>query len=54
MFRTLGLRHLIVVNAKNEVVGIVARAELVESHISPCLSSSRFAEPIEIELSNDM
>ena len=33
MFRTLGLRHLVVLNSRGEVVGIVARAELLESNL---------------------
>lgn len=40
MFRTLGLRHLLVVSGRNEVVGIVARAELVESHLHECIADS--------------
>jgi len=33
LFRSLGLRHLIVVNNKGEVEGIITRAELQEHHI---------------------
>jgi hypothetical protein len=32
MFRTLGLRHLCVINKYNQVVGIVTRADLVSTH----------------------
>lgn len=31
MFRTLGLRHLLVVNSRNQVLGIVTRQDLVGS-----------------------
>mmetsp|Transcript_7658 Transcript_7658/g.12914 ORF Transcript_7658/g.12914 Transcript_7658/m.12914 type:complete len:286 (+) Transcript_7658:3-860(+) len=34
LFRTLGLRHLVVTNISNQVVGIVTRKELLPSHIS--------------------
>lgn len=37
MFRTLGLRHVIVLNSRSEVVGIVARAELMENHLHACI-----------------
>lgn len=33
MFRTLGLRHLCVVNAHNQVVGILTRKNLTPSHL---------------------
>jgi chloride channel 7 len=32
MFRTLGLRHLCVINKHNQVLGIVTRADLVSAH----------------------
>jgi hypothetical protein len=38
MFRTLGLRHLIVVNQRNSVVGIVTRAEMTEAHMMKCFA----------------
>jgi chloride channel 7 len=34
MFRTLGLRHLCVINKYNQVLGIVTRADLVSAHIT--------------------
>ncbi len=48
MFRTLGLRHLVVVNHFNKVVGILTRADLVASHIyqrSKRLGLSRATSP---------
>jgi chloride channel 7 len=33
MFRTLGLRHLCVINKYNQVLGIVTRADLVSAHM---------------------
>ena len=36
MFRTLGLRHLIVVDQRNAIVGIVTRAEMTEAHMMKC------------------
>jgi len=32
VFRTLGLRHLIVVNKRNQVLGMVTRHDLVATH----------------------
>ncbi|CAN0416949.1 unnamed protein product, partial [Laminaria digitata] len=32
MFRTLGLRHLVVVNHYNEVTGIITRENLLSEH----------------------
>lgn len=44
MFRTLGLRHVIIVNSRSEVVGIIARAELLENHLQKCLGGTRSKE----------
>lgn len=41
MFRTLGLRHVIVLNSRSEVVGIVARSELLETHLHCCIGDKR-------------
>jgi hypothetical protein len=41
MFRTLGLRHVIVLNSRSEVVGIVARAELLESNLHACIGAKK-------------
>ena len=41
MFRTLGLRHVIVINSRSEVVGIVARSELLETHLHTCVGDQR-------------
>ena len=32
MFRTLGLRHLCVINKHNQILGIVTRSDLVSAH----------------------
>ncbi|CAM9515876.1 unnamed protein product, partial [Hapterophycus canaliculatus] len=34
MFRTLGLRHLVVVNHYNEVMGIITRENLLPEHFA--------------------
>ncbi len=39
LFRTLGLRHLIVVDIRNQVVGIVTRKNLMAFHIQEALQS---------------
>jgi chloride channel 7 len=39
LFRTLGLRHLCVVNPDFEVVGIITRHELTEHHVDECLDN---------------
>ena len=44
MFRTLGLRHLCVINKHNQVLGIVTRADLVAAHL---LKNSRLG-PIDL------
>jgi CBS-domain-containing membrane protein len=33
MFRTLGLRHLCVINKYNQVLGVVTRADLVRGRV---------------------
>jgi chloride channel 7 len=42
MFRTLGLRHLCVVNKRNELQGIVTRANLTETHVASTRSLKSF------------
>ncbi len=32
MFRTLGLRHLCVINRHNQILGLVTRSDLVSAH----------------------
>ena len=34
MFRSLGLRHLIVVNDKNEVIGMITRKDLARFRLT--------------------
>ena len=44
MFRTLGLRHLIIVDRSNRLKGIVTRANLTDNHVA----SSRAAHSFEL------
>ncbi len=44
MFRTLGLRHLCVINKHNQILGIVTRSDLVSAHYltnSTCATDHR-------------
>lgn len=43
LFRTLGLRHLCVVNHFNQVVGIITRKDLMPDSLSNCFLSGRSA-----------
>lgn len=37
LFRTLGMRHLLVVNNRGHLVGIVTRHDLLEEHVEVAL-----------------
>ncbi|GLE00184.1 hypothetical protein PINS_up008911 [Pythium insidiosum] len=39
LFRSLGLRHLVVLNRRNEVRGVVTRKDLTPSHLKACLEA---------------
>ncbi|RLN92598.1 hypothetical protein BBJ28_00017181, partial [Nothophytophthora sp. Chile5] len=39
LFRSLGLRHLIVLNRRNEVRGVITRKDLTPSHLKFCLEA---------------
>ena len=41
LFRTLGLRHLTVVNESNEVAGIVTRKDLIAEKLDAALRAHR-------------
>lgn len=43
LFRTLGLRHLIVVDDSNSLVGMLTRKDLLSHHIVECLREDRAA-----------
>lgn len=38
LFRTVGMRHLLVLNSLNELVGIITRDELLEENIDEALA----------------
>lgn len=39
LFRSLGLRHLVVLNRRNEVRGLITRKDLTPAHLKLCLES---------------
>ena len=47
VFRTLGLRHLLVVNKRNQVLGIVTRSDLVSTQYLDSSGSSTAAADAE-------
>ena len=40
IFRTLGLRHLVVIDNANRAVGMITRMELLRSHMKECESGA--------------
>ncbi|KAJ0409404.1 hypothetical protein P43SY_002294 [Pythium insidiosum] len=44
LFRSLGLRHLVVLNRRNEVRGMVTRKDLTPSHLKTCLEALNESE----------
>ncbi|OWZ21547.1 Chloride Channel (ClC) protein [Phytophthora megakarya] len=49
LFRSLGLRHLIVVNRRNEVRGMITRKDLTPAHLKFCLESLSDTEKQRIQ-----
>lgn len=49
LFRSLGLRHLMVVNHSNELCGIVSRKDLTPDHLEHCLRNLSEADKIRIQ-----
>lgn len=48
LFRSLGLRHLVVLNRSNEVRGVITRKDLTPSHLKFCLESLNETEKMRI------
>ena len=48
LFRSMGLRHLVVVDAMNSVVGIITRHNLVESNLKRVLQLDNLQHPDEV------
>ena len=44
LVRSLGLRHLVVVNDAHDFVGLLTRSELLESNLESCLGRKRMRE----------
>ncbi|KUF99602.1 hypothetical protein AM588_10009871 [Phytophthora nicotianae] len=49
LFRSLGLRHLIVLNRRNEVRGVITRKDLTPAHLKFCLESLSETEKQRIQ-----
>ncbi|CEG36884.1 chloride channel family [Plasmopara halstedii] len=49
LFRSLGLRHLIVLNRRNEVRGVITRKDLTPAHLKFCLESLNETEKQRIQ-----
>uniref|UniRef100_K3W4Y1 Chloride channel protein n=1 Tax=Globisporangium ultimum (strain ATCC 200006 / CBS 805.95 / DAOM BR144) TaxID=431595 RepID=K3W4Y1_GLOUD len=49
LFRSLGLRHLIVLNRRNEVRGMITRKDLTPRHLKTCLESLSETEKQRIQ-----
>ncbi|TMW67753.1 hypothetical protein Poli38472_007425 [Pythium oligandrum] len=49
LFRSLGLRHLVVLNRRHEVRGIVTRKDLTPSHLKSCLEGLSETEKMRIQ-----
>ncbi|OQR83573.1 Chloride Channel (ClC) Family [Achlya hypogyna] len=49
LFRSLGLRHLIVLNRNNEVKGIISRKDLTEEHLKESLEHLTEMEKVRIQ-----
>ncbi|DAZ97352.1 TPA: hypothetical protein N0F65_010786, partial [Lagenidium giganteum] len=49
LFRSLGLRHLVVLNRRNEVRGMITRKDLTPSHLKECLEALSESEKMRIQ-----
>ncbi|KAL0585514.1 hypothetical protein ABG067_004655 [Albugo candida] len=49
LYRSLGLRHLVVLNRRNEVCGIITRKDLTPAHLKACLEGLSEKEKQKIQ-----
>jgi CBS-domain-containing membrane protein len=49
LFRSLGLRHLVVLNRRNEVKGMITRKDLTPNHMKTCLERLSEKEKMRIQ-----
>ena len=49
LFRSLGLRHLVVLNRRNQVKGVLSRKDLTPAHLKTCLEALSEGEKQRIQ-----